>query len=98
MNCWVVQPKASFTTRLLEKYAVLPLYLRARVEGWNVTSADIKMGKRLDDEQVYKQIRSLSLVQLRIENDHADLRHPQRHLEGHRGRRQGNTRRRSIQW
>ena len=96
MNDWVVQPRPSFTANLLEKYAALPLYLRARIEGWNVISADLKTGNYLQNEQVCSQIRSHHCLGL-IELDHADLRRLQRLLEGNRGRRQGNARRSCIQ-
>jgi hypothetical protein len=48
-----MQPRVSFTSSLLQKYAVLPLYLRARVEGWNISSADLDISNHQEYEQVF---------------------------------------------
>ena len=46
------QARQSVTARLLEKYAVLPLYLRARVEGWDMAISELCIGAHLGTEQV----------------------------------------------
>ena len=47
-----MQDKMCSATRLLENYAVLPIRLRAQVEGWEVQAADMSLGAKLGNEQV----------------------------------------------
>ena len=46
------QVSSSATTSLLQNYAVLPLYLRARVECWEVPSHELLLDAELGGEQV----------------------------------------------
>ena len=47
-----VSSSSTNATTILEKYAVLPLYLRARVEGWDLTKDDLNEDAELCKEQV----------------------------------------------
>ena len=47
-----VSSSSTNATTILEKYAVLPLYLRARVEGWDLTKDDLNEDAEICKEQV----------------------------------------------
>jgi hypothetical protein len=47
-----LQARRESTAQLLENYTVLPLYLRARVEDWNVPSDILHVGTQIGCEQV----------------------------------------------
>jgi hypothetical protein len=51
-----MQVRPTDTAKLLETYTDLPLYLRARVEDWNVPREILKIGAQIDHEQVWQTL------------------------------------------